>query len=48
LKVAWTRLAGTRELVVPGTTFIIAYRVKAGRVDLLAVVHGARRRPDEL
>ncbi len=42
------RVEGTRELVVPGTPFVIPYRVSGARVELLAVIHGARRWPDEL
>ena len=39
------RVAGTRELVVPETPFIVAYRVTRGNVDIVAVVHAARRWP---
>ena len=39
------RLPHTRELVVPGTPFVIPYRVEAGAVEILAVIHGARRWP---
>lgn len=42
------RVEGTRELVIPGTPFIVAYRMKAARIELLSVIHGARRWPDEL
>lgn len=42
------RVGGTRELVVPGTPFIIPYRMKAKRLEILAVVHGARLWPDQL
>jgi addiction module RelE/StbE family toxin len=42
------RVEGTRELIIPGTPFIVAYRVKAKRIELLSVIHGARRWPDEL
>jgi toxin ParE1/3/4 len=42
------RIAGTRELVVAGTPFIVAYRVSDEEVQLLAVFHGARRWPDRL
>ena len=41
------RLPNTRELVVPGTPFIIPYRVSAEVVEILAVIHGARRWPGE-
>lgn len=39
------RIEGTRELVVPGTPFIIPYRLLEDSVEILAVVHGARRWP---
>ena len=42
------RVEGTRELIIPGTPFIVAYRVKAKRIEVLSVIHGARRWPDEL
>ena len=40
------RVEGTRELIVAGTPFVIAYRVQAGRAEILAVIHAARRWPD--
>jgi toxin ParE1/3/4 len=39
------RVPGTRELVVAGTPYIVAYRVMASRVDVLAIIHAARRWP---
>ena len=42
------RIPGTRELVVPGTPWILPYRIRRGFVDILAVIHGARRWPDDL
>lgn len=39
------RVAGTRELVVQRTSYIIAYRVRSGRVEIVSVIHGARRWP---
>jgi len=39
------RLPHTRELVAPGTPFVIPYRVEAGAVEILAVIHGAHRWP---
>ena len=42
------RVEGTRELAVPGTPFVVAYRVSARHVDILAVLHGARRWPSAL
>ena len=41
------RVENTRELVVTGTPFIAAYRVKAKRVEIVALIHGARRWPEE-
>lgn len=40
------RVPDTRELVV--SSFIVAYRVRAGAVQVLRVLHGARRWPEEL
>jgi toxin ParE1/3/4 len=37
------RIAGTRELVVTGTPFLVAYRLQGGQVQVVAVLHGARR-----
>ncbi|MGC1871125.1 MAG: type II toxin-antitoxin system RelE/ParE family toxin [Acidobacteriaceae bacterium] len=42
------RRQGTRELVVPATNFIVAYRVAADIVDIIAVLHGARKWPEHL
>ena len=39
------RVVGTRELVVPGTTYIIPYRVRDETVEVLRVFHAARRWP---
>jgi len=38
------RVPGTRELVAP--PFVIAYRVRRTAVEILAIIHGARRWPD--
>ena len=40
------RVPGTRELVIPGTPYIVPYRGQAGTVQILRVYHGARRWPD--
>jgi len=40
------RVMNTRELVVAGTPFIVAYRVANTQVDILAVLHGAMRWPE--
>ena len=42
------RLTGTRELVVSGTPYIIPYRVRHERLELLAVVDGRRQWPRSL
>lgn len=39
------RIVGTRELVVPGTPFLIPYRVRGQRLELIAVFHGRQRWP---
>ena len=39
------RAPGTRELPVTGTPYIVVYRVHE-RVEILAVIHGARRWPE--
>lgn len=40
------RVPRTREVVITGTPFIVAYRVRKERVEILAVLHGARRWPE--
>ena len=42
------RVFGTRELVVPDTPFLIPYRVRQGRLELIAVFHGRQRWPRKL
>jgi toxin ParE1/3/4 len=42
------RVAGTRELVVPGTRYLIAYRVRSERLEVIAVFHGRQRWPKRL
>ncbi|NKB58280.1 MAG: type II toxin-antitoxin system RelE/ParE family toxin [Alphaproteobacteria bacterium] len=42
------RVAGTRELVVPGTPFIVPYRVKRESIEIARVYHAARRWPSAL
>jgi toxin ParE1/3/4 len=42
------RIEGTRELVVPRTPYIVAYRVTGDAVRILRVLHGARRWPDDM
>lgn len=42
------RIQGTRELVVPGTPYIVPYRVRPrlNRVEVLRVFHASRRLPE--
>jgi toxin ParE1/3/4 len=42
------RILGTRELVVPDTPYIIPYRVRGERLELMAVFHGRRKWPRKL
>jgi toxin ParE1/3/4 len=39
------RVTGTRELVVPGTQYIVAYMISESSVRILAIHHGAQRWP---
>jgi len=39
------RVPGTRELVVPGTPYIVAYSLQAGMVRILAILHSSRKWP---
>jgi toxin ParE1/3/4 len=39
------RVTGTRELIIGGTPFILPYRVKDNTVQILRVLHSARKWP---
>ncbi|MGH9644233.1 MAG: type II toxin-antitoxin system RelE/ParE family toxin [Terriglobales bacterium] len=41
------RVLGTRELVITGTPFVVAYRIQKNEVRVLAVLHAAREWPEE-
>jgi toxin ParE1/3/4 len=41
------RVEGTRELVIAGTPYVVAYRQYRSRIDILAVFHAARKWPEE-
>ena len=41
------RIPGTRELIIPDTPFLLAYRVRRSQIEILAVLHGARRWPEK-
>jgi toxin ParE1/3/4 len=42
------RCAGTRELVIARTPYIVAYRIERLAVVVLRVLHGAQRWPTAL
>ena len=41
------RVAGSRELSIRGTPFIVVYHLEKNEVRILAVLHAARKWPDE-
>ena len=41
------RVAGTRELVVPGTPYLIPYRLRGDRLEVIAVFHGRQKWPKQ-
>jgi toxin ParE1/3/4 len=42
-----SHLAGIRDLIVAGTPYIVPYRLRGDRIELLRVLHGKRRRDRE-
>ena len=42
------RVAGTRELSIGGTNYIVAYRVEKDHVEILTILHTAQVWPDSL
>jgi toxin ParE1/3/4 len=42
------RVPGTRELVVAGTPFVVPYRVRGSRLEVIAVFHGRQKWPTRL
>ena len=42
------RVVGTRELVVPGTPYVIPYRLREGRLEIIAVFHTRQKWPRQL
>ncbi|WP_417815696.1 type II toxin-antitoxin system RelE/ParE family toxin [Thalassospira alkalitolerans] len=42
------RVKNTRELIVGGTPYLIAYQIDGSVITVLAVMHAARRWPDDL
>jgi toxin ParE1/3/4 len=41
------RISGTRELVIAPTPFLVAYRVRRAKIEILSLLHGARKWPDK-
>lgn len=39
------RIAGTRELVISRTPFILVYRLNGERIELIRLLHGAQQWP---
>jgi toxin ParE1/3/4 len=39
------RIAGTREFVISDTPYVIPYRVRGERLELIAVFHGRQKWP---
>jgi addiction module RelE/StbE family toxin len=42
------RVAGTREWVVPATPYIIPYRLRGDRLEVVAVFHARQKWPKQL
>lgn len=42
------RIPGIRELVVPKSPFIVPYRVREGRIEILLVYHTSQKWPEQL
>ena len=41
------RVANTRELIISGTAYIVPYRVKNNKIEILRVFHCAMQWPEE-
>jgi toxin ParE1/3/4 len=40
------RVPKTRELVIVGSSYFVPYRIAGDRLEILRVIHGARRWPE--
>jgi addiction module RelE/StbE family toxin len=40
------RVSGTREAVIAGTPYLVAYRILENTIHVLAIFHGARQWPE--
>jgi toxin ParE1/3/4 len=41
------RISGTRELVILPTPFLVVYRTRKGKIEILSLLHGARKWPEQ-
>jgi len=41
------RVPGTRELVIVPTPFRVVYRVRRAKIEIVSLLHGARKWPDK-
>ena len=41
------RIAGTRGNVIPSLPYIVPYRVKPDTIEIITVLHGAQKWPEE-
>lgn len=39
------RITGTRELVLAPMPFVLAYRIRRNKIEVLAILHGSRKWP---
>ncbi len=42
------RITATRELVLKPLPFVLAYRIRRGRIEIAALLHGARKWPERM
>jgi addiction module RelE/StbE family toxin len=40
------RVPGTRELVIPGTSYVVPYTIRENEVQIAAVLHGKQKWPE--
>jgi toxin ParE1/3/4 len=40
------RVAGTREMTVSGTPYLVVYLIHEGSIHMLAILHGAQEWPE--
>lgn len=40
------RIFGTHELIISGTPYLVAYRIKMNHIEILRVLHGAMQWPE--